>query len=255
MVTTLGRRVVLLVATVLMALMMALPTASSDPGNGKGFGQGQGGGDFAHSDNGKHTVKGGGKSNNPHSGSMACANADTPANQLTQTAAEEAVLCLINEQRVANGVPALTLNLKLRAAARLHAQDARTIKWWAGGGSNVHTNPVTGSTPESRIREAAYCPEELAPQPPTNENVYFSSYSGGVNYQGGTTPQAAVTWWINNPVHRNTLLDPAYRESGVAVVLGIVEKGTDADRVDGGAIFVQTFGGCAVPESPDVGQG
>ena len=41
MVTTLGRRVVLLVATVLMALMMALPTASSDPGNGKGFGQGK----------------------------------------------------------------------------------------------------------------------------------------------------------------------------------------------------------------------
>jgi uncharacterized protein YkwD len=77
---------------------------------------------YCHSDNGKRTAKGGGKSNNPHSGSMACANADTPATQLTQTAAEEAVLCLINEQRVANGVPALTLNLKLRAAARLHAR-------------------------------------------------------------------------------------------------------------------------------------
>jgi hypothetical protein len=59
-------------------------------------------------------------------------------------------------------------------------------------------------------------PEELAP--PTNENCYFSSYSGGVNYQGGTTPQAAVTWWIDDPAHRNTLLDPEYRESGVAVV-------------------------------------
>src|SRR5215218_7922435 len=39
---------------------------------------------------------------------MPCANADTPATQLTQAAAEEAVLCLINEQRAANGVPALT---------------------------------------------------------------------------------------------------------------------------------------------------
>jgi hypothetical protein len=36
-------------------------------------------------------------------------------------------------------------------------------------------------------------------------------------------------------------------KSGVAVVLGIAEKGTDADNADGGAIFVQTFGGCAVP--------
>ncbi len=66
MVTTLGRRIVVLVVAVFMALMMAMPTASADPGNGKGFGQGQGGGDFVHSDNGKKTSKGGGKINNPH---------------------------------------------------------------------------------------------------------------------------------------------------------------------------------------------
>src|SRR3712207_9379907 len=47
---------------------------------------------------------------------MPCANADTPATQLTQVAAEEAVLCLINEQRAANGVPALTPNPKSQAA-------------------------------------------------------------------------------------------------------------------------------------------
>ena len=175
---------------------------------------------------------------------MPCANADTPATQLTLAAAEEAVLCLINEQRAANGVPALTLNPKLQAAARLHAQDANAIKWWAGGGSKVHTNPVTGSTPESRIREAGYCP---GPPPPTNENCYFGFFRGGVEFQGSTTPRAAVTFWMNSQGHRATLLDPVFRESGVAVVLGIAEKGTDADNADGGAIFVQTFGGCAVP--------
>jgi uncharacterized protein YkwD len=119
---------------------------------------------------------------------MACANADTPATQLTQAAAEEAVLCLINERRAANGVPALTLNLKLRAAARLHAQDARTIKWWAGGGEKVHKNPVTLSTPEIRIREADYCPGEVDPPPPTNENCYAAYYQGAIKFQGGTTP-------------------------------------------------------------------
>jgi len=66
MAMTLGRRIAVLVVTVLMALMMALPTAFADPGNGKGFGQGRGGGDVTHSDNGKHTAKGGGASNNPH---------------------------------------------------------------------------------------------------------------------------------------------------------------------------------------------
>jgi uncharacterized protein YkwD len=174
-----------------------------------------------------------------------CANADTPATQLTQAAAEEAVLCLINEQRTANGVPTLNLNLKLQAAARLHAQDANVIRWWAGGGSKVHTNPVTGSTPKSRIREAGYCLGEV--EPPTNENCYFGFFRGGVEFQGSTTPRAAVTIWMNSQGHRATLLDPVFRESGVAVVLGIAEKGTDADNADGGAIFVQTFGGCAVP--------
>jgi len=60
---------------------------------------------------------------------MPCANADTPATQLSQEAAEEAVLCLINEQRAANGVQALTPNQKLRAAARLQAEDAKRIKF------------------------------------------------------------------------------------------------------------------------------
>ena len=53
---------------------------------------------------------------------MTCANAELPATQLSQEAAEAAVLCLINEQRIARGIPALTVNLKLRAAARLQAR-------------------------------------------------------------------------------------------------------------------------------------
>ncbi|HEX2431825.1 MAG TPA: CAP domain-containing protein, partial [Aestuariivirgaceae bacterium] len=91
---------------------------------------------------------------------MACVNANTFSSLLTQTAAEAAVLCLINEQRAANGSPPLTLNLRLRAAARQHANDARTIKWWAGGGSKIHVNPITGSKPADRIKDAGYCPEE-----------------------------------------------------------------------------------------------
>jgi hypothetical protein len=51
------------VVAVLMALMMAMPTASADPGgNFKGWGWGQGGGDVAHpQDNGNHNANGGGR--------------------------------------------------------------------------------------------------------------------------------------------------------------------------------------------------
>jgi alpha-tubulin suppressor-like RCC1 family protein/uncharacterized protein YkwD len=194
---------------------------------------------------------------------MACADADTPSTQLAQLAAEEAVLCLVNEHRVASGAPELTLNTKLRTAARKHAQAAAALKWWAGGGPAVHVNPQTGSTPQSRIRDEGYCP--VNPAAPVNENAYDAYYTGGVAYQQVTSPRAAVDWWMGSPPHRATLLDPTYRESGVAVVLGIAERGPEADVADGGAIFVQDFGGCDKPEvavpteawtwgSDDVGQ-
>jgi alpha-tubulin suppressor-like RCC1 family protein/uncharacterized protein YkwD len=171
---------------------------------------------------------------------------------MTQDAAEAAVLCLINEERVAAGIPALTLNLKLRTAARQHANDARTLRWWAGGGPKIHVNPVTGSTPQDRIKAAEYCPGEETP--PMNENGYDAYYKGGVQFQTGTTPEAAVTWWMSSQDHRTTLLDPIYTESGVAVVLGVAQKGPEADAADGGAIFVQTFGGCSIPEPVNVGE-
>jgi alpha-tubulin suppressor-like RCC1 family protein/uncharacterized protein YkwD len=187
--------------------------------------------------------------------SMACANANTPSTQLTQVAAEAAVLCLINEVRVAAGVPPLTLNLKLRTAARQHANAARAIKWWPiTGGPTIHTNPVTGSTPKDRIRDAGYCPGEEAHPP--NENGYTAWYRGGIEWQGVTSPQAALDSWMDSPPHRTTLLSPDFIESGVAVVLGVACKGPGADgpdNADGGVIIVQTFGGCAEPEIPHVG--
>ena len=187
---------------------------------------------------------------------MPCANANTPSTQLTQDAAEAAVLCLINEQRTAAGAPPLTLNLKLRTAARQHANAAKTLKWWPiTGGSTIHTNPVTGSTPKDRIESAGYCPGKEAHPP--NENGYAAYYRGGIEWQGGTAPQAALAFWMGSPGHKATLLSPDYIESGVAVVLGVASKGPGPDgpdNADGGVIVVQTFGGCAEPEIPHVGE-
>src|SRR3954469_19459775 len=103
---------------------------------------------------------------------MACPDQGTPAALLAQTVAEAAVLCLVNEQRTANGIAALTPNASLQAAAHEHAREAVRLKWWAGGGPKVHINPETGSTPASRIKAAGYC--SAAASPLTNENAYDS---------------------------------------------------------------------------------
>ncbi len=165
---------------------------------------------------------------------------------LAQLAAEAAVLCLINEARADAGVQPLTLNTRLRTAARKHAEAAKALKWWAGGGPAVHVNPQTGSTPQRRIHDEGYC--QVNPSPHVGENAYDGFYTGGAAFQQVTSPQAAMDWWMNSPPHRDNLLDPTYNESGVAVVLGVAEQGPEADAADGGAIFVQTFGFCDKPE-------
>ncbi|MFN8677291.1 MAG: CAP domain-containing protein [Thermomicrobiales bacterium] len=168
--------------------------------------------------------------------------AGTLAENLAQLVAEEAVLCLVNEARADAGVPALTLNPLLRAAARQHAADARTLKWWDGGGPKVHINPVTGSTPQDRIRDAGYCGN--AEEPVCNENAFDAWWIGAA---GGTEPQAAVDWWLGSPDHHDTMLDPTFNETGIAVILGVPEKEGNAANADGGAIYVQTFGFCEEP--------
>ncbi len=172
---------------------------------------------------------------------MACDNADIPAAELSQSDAEAAVLCLVNAERAANGVPPLSLNARLRIAAQRQAHDAVLIKWWDGGGSHIHTNPITGSTPQSRIAATGYCGGRPVP---TNENGRDAYYTGPPNVN--TSPEGAVNFWIGSADHHHTMLDPTYTETGVAVVPGLVESHVTPDNI--GYVFVQTFGGCEEPE-------
>jgi alpha-tubulin suppressor-like RCC1 family protein/uncharacterized protein YkwD len=176
----------------------------------------------------------------------ACENTDIPAVSSSAVEAEDAVLCLINEARASENVPPLSLNAKLRTAAREHAMAAATIKWWPSSGDSghvPHVNPVTGKDEQERIKEAGYCtinPDGV----PRNENAYAAYFTGDVaQYGAGTTPAAAVDWWLHSEGHRRTLLDPQYKETGVGVVRGTASMGLPADA--DGAIFIQTFGGCA----------
>lgn len=132
----------------------------------------------------------------------AAANRAPTAGTVTQ--ARAAVMCLINAQRTQRGLPSLTISQALTNAAQQHAVAAVQLKWW-GPGKDPHRNPRTGSTPQSRIQAAGYCPN------PRSWEFNEITYTG---WGGSGTPQAAVNWWMNSPAHRAIILKPSLREIG-----------------------------------------
>jgi uncharacterized protein YkwD len=98
---------------------------------------------------------------------------------------------LINDARAQNGLPALSVNLQLTAAAQGHSIDM------ACHGLLSHTGSDASSV-HDRIAAAGYAP----------------SYSSEIIYGGGY-PQTAFDWWMSDPTHRNEILNPNVIEMGV----------------------------------------
>ncbi|KPI33203.1 SCP-like extracellular [Actinobacteria bacterium OV450] len=161
----------------------------------------------------------------------ASARAPTSGND---TAARAALICLINAQRTQRGLPALTVNQALTTAAQQHSAAAVQLKWW-GPGKDSHRNPQTGSTPQSRIMAAGYCPN------PRSWAVAEITYTG---WGGSGTPQAAVNWWVNVSTygHRQIVLDPTLKEIGAWAQPGAADPaGAGASQA---GTYVVTFGRC-----------
>jgi uncharacterized protein YkwD len=94
---------------------------------------------------------------------------------------EAQVAVMINAERAKYGKYPLVLNDKLANAARGHSIDMVVNKFMSHTGSD-------GSTPQERQRRAGY----------------FGRYWGEII--GGGTPTIAVTWWMNEPGHRDMVL-------------------------------------------------
>lgn len=150
----------------------------------------------------------------------------------TEAQARAAVICLINAQRTQRGLPALTVNQPLTNAAQQHAAASVQLKWW-GPGADPHRNPQTGSTPQSRITGAGYCPS------PVSWEFSEITYTG---WGGSGTPQAAVNWWMNSPGHRAAILKPSLRDIGAAALPGAADKAGAASSNAG--TYVVDFGRC-----------
>lgn len=116
-------------------------------------------------------------------------NGDCPS------AFESEVVFWINFERSLVPAPILELDVRLQAAARRHSLDMliNGVQW-----PDPHTGS-DGSTPPQRISEAGYVWTTLG------ETIGL----------GHTTPREVVDGWMDSPLHRDILLDPAFIHVGV----------------------------------------
>lgn len=104
---------------------------------------------------------------------------------------------LINEERTEAGLPALTINAQLTAAAEAHAADMLCNDYFSPIG-------LDGSTPEDRVAAAGFDASLVV------ENLFALHPAFGGN------PQAAIDWWLNNPDSRTDLLNADTTVMGIA---------------------------------------
>ncbi len=119
------------------------------------------------------------------------------------------VLARINQARADAGLPLLTRNAQLDAAAQAHADDLQK------NGTSLGHRGSDGSTIKQRIARAGYGGETT-----------------GENWAAYRTLDQIMTFWLNDPPHRRNILHPKFREIGIGV----------ARRANGGLIVITDFG-------------
>lgn len=147
-----------------------------------------------------------------------CAAADALPGSISAATVRGAVLCLLNVQRTANGLPALRASRPLRIAA---TRWARTMVR-----GHFFDHARSGSTLSTRVARTAYLRRTRSWA--LGENIAFGGGPLG-------TPAAIVTAWMNSPPHRANILLRRFRDIGIGVATGLPVGGS-------GATFVTDFG-------------
>jgi uncharacterized protein YkwD len=106
---------------------------------------------------------------------------------------------LINDERTGAGLPALTVNAQLAAAAKDHAVDMLCNDYLSHIG-------LDGSTPEDRAQEAGFTASLVL------ENLYALHPAYGGN------PQSAFDWWMGDEEAQADLLNTNTTTVGIAYV-------------------------------------
>ena len=124
----------------------------------------------------------------------------------------ERVIELTNQKRAELGLAPLTTNPLLNEVAQRKAADMFAFNYWA------HTSP-SGRDPWSFFKEVGY--------------KYI--YAGENLARDFMNSEGVVEAWMNSPTHKDNIVNPNYKEIGVAVVNGTL-NGVETTLV------VQVFG-------------
>ena len=159
----------------------------------------------------------------------ACADTEILPAADTAGRLDEITLCLLNGERADYGLPPLTTNSRLAAAAVRHAGDMVEKSYFAHEGKD-------GSTVRSRISSTGYIPSS-------------GRWVIGENLAWGTgalaTPKSIVNAWMNSPGHRANVLHADYREIGFGIVLG----NPSGQAAGAGATYATAFGVVGEPDA------
>jgi uncharacterized protein YkwD len=148
-----------------------------------------------------------------------CATASASPAPSNLRATSAAILCLLNAERAAHGLPSLRSNRALRKASQRMA-NLMVAKRFFG-----HETP-DGRTVVDRVRPTGYI---------------HGGWSLGENIAWGSgalaTPRAIVDDWMHSPGHRANILRAKFKDIGVGIKLGAPGLG-----LAGGATYVTDFG-------------
>ena len=157
----------------------------------------------------------------PTTASAGCKNRDAHPAEVSKAKIKRATLCLLNRRRAAHGRRKLSHNKRLGRAARAHARDMVSRRYFS------HTAPG-GVSFVDRIMRADYI--DPGEGWTLGENLAWGSYQLA-------TPRSIVHRWMQSTGHRANILNPRFREIGIGVADGAPQAGAD-----NAATYATSFG-------------
>jgi uncharacterized protein YkwD len=136
-----------------------------------------------------------------------CAGEHAMPNGRNAVQLDNAALCLMNEIRIAHGLPELHFNAKLARIASGQANDMVR-------GHYFSDQSLSGQSPLSRVLASGYAVNPSAIHLLTAQNI---GYGTGPN----ATPAGIVKAWMLSPPHRKIILTAAYHDVGVGVARSV----------------------------------
>jgi len=118
----------------------------------------------------------------------------TIPSQPSETALEDQVVTLVNNERAKHGLTKLTKNWQLARVARYKSQDMASKNYFS------HTSPTYGS-PFTMMQ---------------NFGISFSAAGENIA-MGQQTPQAVMNAWMNSAGHKANILSAVYSQIGVGM--------------------------------------